>query len=327
MVLLDESGKENIHHSYNLTIRYLAFLNYALNKRTGRFRNFMSFDRKWLEKEGSEDSHGRALWSLGILLGRSNESELIHLAANLFERALQSVGDFSSPRAWAYTIIGINEYLRKYSGDRVVKKLRMDLISKLITLFEASSSDDWQWFEESLSYDNAKLSHALIMSGQWIGDEEITKIGLKSLKWLMKIQTSDKGNFSPVGSNGFYVKGGKCARFDQQPLEAHATMSALLEAYYVTKDIYWYNEALNCFNWFFGKNDPNIMVYDEITGGCHDGLHPDSVNKNQGAESTVSFLMSLMEMKIAQLKEENINGQSKGKIVSMNIEHLKKDSA
>ena len=149
MVLLDEVSKENIHHTYNLSVRYLAFLNYAFNSDTGRFRNFMSFDRKWLESEGSEDSHGRSLWALGTLLGRSYDIELTRLAGKLFEEALSAVMDFKSPRSWAYTILGINEYLRKYSGDRIARNIRKELTERLYSLFESTSTDSWVWFETS----------------------------------------------------------------------------------------------------------------------------------------------------------------------------------
>jgi glycosyltransferase involved in cell wall biosynthesis len=301
-ILLQKAGDEYLYRSYNLAIRYLAFINFAWNDETKRFRNFMSFDRRWLEESGSEDSHGRTLWALGMLLGRSSDKDLLKLAGKLFENALEKVTDFTSPRAWAYTIIGINEYLGRYSGDRAVKKIRLQLAKKLMLLYKQNASEDWVWFENKFAYDNAKLSHALLMSGQWIGSKSMTEAGLKTLKWLVEIQTSERGNFSPIGSNGFYEKGGERAYFDQQPLEAHAMVSACLEAYRVTNDVYWQDEAFKTFEWFLGRNDLGQPVYDSQTGGCCDGLHPDRVNENQGAESTLSFLMSQLEMKTAQRK-------------------------
>lgn len=301
-ILLQKAGDEYLYRSYNLAIRYLAFINFAWNDETKRFRNFMSFDRRWLEESGSEDSHGRTVWALGMLLGRSSDKDLLKLAGKLFENALEKVTEFTSPRAWAYTIIGINEYLGKYSGDRAVKNIRLQLAKKLMLLYKQNASDDWVWFENKFAYDNAKLSHALLMSGQWIGSKSMTEAGLKTLKWLVEIQTSERGNFSPIGSNGFYEKGGERAYFDQQPLEAHAMVSACLEAYRVTNDVYWQDEAFKTFEWFLGRNDLGQPVYDEQTGGCCDGLHPDRVNENQGAESTLSFLMSQLEMKTAQRK-------------------------
>lgn len=299
-ILLQEAGDEYLYRSYNLAIRYLAFINYAWNDETRRFRNFMSFDRRWLEKSGSEDSHGRTIWALGVFLGKSNDNDLLKLAGKLFENALEKVEEFTSPRTWAYTIIGINEYLSRYSGDRIVKKIRLRLAKKLMALYRENATEDWVWFEDKLAYDNAKLSHALLMSGQWIGSKSMTEAGLKSLQWLVNIQTSERGNFSPIGSNGFYAKDGERAYFDQQPVEAHAMVSACLEAYRITKDIYWHNEAIKTFEWFLGRNDLNIPVADEKTGGCYDGLHPDRVNQNQGAESTLAYLMSQLEIKIAE---------------------------
>lgn len=304
-ILLQEAGDEYLYRSYNLAIRYLAFINYAWNEETKRFRNFMSFDRRWLERSGSEDSHGRTIWALGLLLGRSSDTELLRLAGKLFEKSLESVEGFTSPRAWAYTIIGINEYLTRYSGDRAVKKIRLKLAKRLLSLYRKNATEDWVWFENKLTYDNAKMSHALLMTGQWVGSKSMTEAGLNSLRWLAEIQTSERGNFSSIGNDGFYEKDGVRAYFDQQPLEAHAMVSACLEAYRVTNDVYWHNEATRAFEWFLGRNDLNIPVIDKQTGGCFDGLHPDRVNENQGAESTLAYLMSQLEMKIAQLKNVN----------------------
>ncbi len=207
---------------------------------------------------------------------------------------------FSSPRAWAFTVIAIHEYLRRFSGDRAVNNARENLTGKLIELYRVHSSEDWPWFEPVLSYDNPKLSHALILSGYWTSHPEILEIGLKSLRWLAKIQTSDDGVFSPIGSNGFYTRGGERARFDQQPIEAYSMLSACLEAYRVTNDPSWYEQAQRAFEWFLGRNDLGVPVYDSATGGCRDALHQDRVNQNQGAESTLAFYLSLAEMELAQ---------------------------
>lgn len=310
-VYLNELGEEYVPYSYNLAIRYLAFLHYAWNEEKNRFRNFMSFERRWLEEKGSQDSHGRSIWALGTVLGRSNDEELVKLSGKLFEHALPGVLSFSAPRAYAYTILGINEYLRKYSGDRSVKKIRLELTGRLINSYKIHASDDWKWFENSLTYDNAKLSHALLMSGQWVGNDEMTEIGLTSLRWLAGIQTSQAGNFVPIGNNGFYVKGKVRAAFDQQPIEAQAMCSACLEAYRITGDKYWHDEAARAFGWFLGRNDLNLALYDSQTGGCYDGLHPDRVNENQGAESTLAFLMALLEMQISDNRFFLLNNEKK----------------
>jgi hypothetical protein len=167
-------------------------------------------------------------------------------------------------------------------------------------LFERSCQPDWRWFEEELSYDNAKLAHALIVSGRATGQSAVFERGLEALRWLTELQTSEQGHFRPIGSNGFYRRGGERANFDQQPIEAHATVSGCLEAYRATSDFWWYEQAQRAFDWFIGWNDLGLELYSPETGGCRDGLHVDRVNRNQGAESTLAFLLSLSEMRLAQ---------------------------
>jgi hypothetical protein len=182
----------------------------------------------------------------------------------------------------------------------MVKQIRDVLTQRLMKLFERAARPDWRWFEEELSYDNAKLAHALIASGHATGQKAVLDCGLEALRWLAELQTSEKGHFRPIGSNGFYRRGGTRAAFDQQPVEAHATISACLEAYRATSDMWWYERAQDAFDWFIGSNDLGLEVYSPETGGCRDGLHVDRVNSNQGAESTLSFLLSLAEMRQAQ---------------------------
>jgi hypothetical protein len=131
-------------------------------------------------------------------------------------------------------------------------------------------------------------------------DPALLDLGLKSLRWLIKLQTSDSGSFRPIGSNGFYLRGGKRALFDQQPIEAQATVSACIEAYNATSDMFWVAEARRAFEWFLGRNDLGLALYDSTTGGCRDGLHIDRLSQNQGAESTLAFLLALTEMQALQ---------------------------
>lgn len=297
-VLLDELGEQP--QLEPLATRYLAFLDYAFDRETKRFRNFMSYDRRWIEEQGSEDSHGRALWALGTALGRSQNQGFCGLCGVLFEQALPAVIEFTSPRAWAFALIAIHEYLRRFSGDRAVNNARETLTAKLVGLFQRNNAPGWEWFEESATYDNGKLSHALILSGYWTSQPEVLGIGLQTLRWLCKVQTSDSGVFSAIGSNGFYKKGGDRARFDQQPVEAHSMLSACLEAHRATGDRFWVGEARRAFEWFLGRNDLGQPLYDSVTGGCRDALHPDRVNQNEGAESTLAFYLSLAEMQLAQ---------------------------
>jgi glycosyltransferase involved in cell wall biosynthesis len=300
---LDESVAYDSKTAHpNLSRRYLAFLWLAFNSDIGRFRNFLGYDRKWLEEIGSEDSHGRALWALGAVLGQSQDAGLRGAAGRLFEAAVPAVAKFTSPRSWAFSILGMQSYLDWFPGDRAIQGVRNALANRLLDIYERSRGDGWNWFEKSLSYSNARLPQALILAG-WRGENErMVAAGIEALEWLVAAQhCGDKEVFVPIGSNGFYSEGKEKARFDQQPVEACATISACLEAYRLTREERWYEEARRVFSWFLGRNDLQVPLYDAITGGCRDGLHPDRVNANQGAESTLSFLMAMLDMQGAKV--------------------------
>ena len=300
-ILLEQLGADEQAEAKKLTARYMAFLCLALNPANGRFRNFLSYERQWLEAQGSEDSHGRALWALGVVLNRSNDEGLRGLAGRLFEQALPAVLSFTSPRAWAFSLLGIQEYLDRFAGDRLAQKFRGILADRLLKIYDTVNGPGWHWFEDGLAYSNARLSQALLVAGSRASNKEWRTAGLESLEWLTAQQRCTvKGHFVPVGSQGFYRKSGEKARFDQQPLEAAATVSACLLAYRETRDEHWRAEAWSAFNWFLGDNDLKTSLYDATTGGCRDGLHPDRVNENQGAESTLAFLMALLEMQQLQ---------------------------
>ena len=299
--LLDElGGRAPSENLGRLATSYLAFLSAALNRETGRFRNFMSHGRQWLEESGSEDSHARALWAAGTGAGRSRNEGHRKLSAQLFERGLSVVESFSSPRVWAFALLGIDEYLRSLPGHSIVKDLREVLTLKLIGLWKNCATDNWPWFESSATYENARLCQALLLSGQWMPHAKALEIGLKSLGWLASVQKTQAGHFRPIGSNGFYERDGGHAYFDQQPVEAHAMVSACLEAFRATQDGSWSREAKRAFEWFLGRNDLALSLYDFSSGGCSDGLHQDRVNENQGAESTLAFHLSLAEMNYAE---------------------------
>jgi hypothetical protein len=297
--LLSELG-EDLESARTLATTSAAFLHHAFDAKTKRFHNHMSFERGWLDPQGSDDCQGRALWALGIGVGRSPFRSFQMMAGQLFARALPALMELTSPRAWAFGLIGIHEYLRRLSGDSLVNQTREALTGRLMDHFERSSHPDWHWFEEELSYDNAKLAHALILSGSATGQPEVFERGLQALRWLNEIQTSEKGHFRPIGSNGFFRRGGARANFDQQPIEAQAMASACLEAYRATSDLWWFEQAQRAFDWFIGWNDLGLELYSPESGGCGDGLHVDRVNGNQGAESTLAFLLSLAEMRLAQ---------------------------
>jgi hypothetical protein len=285
--------------------RYLGFLWHAFNPQANRFRNFMSYDRRWLEEVGSEDSHGRALWALGTAIARSKRESFQGMAGRLFEAALPAIADFISPRAWAFALLGIQNYLRRYPGDRAVLTIQNTLIEKIVTRFKENSSPDWPWLEDVVTYCNPVLPQVLLRYGQSNNDPEAVRIALESLTWLIKIQQSEKGWIMPIGNQGFYRRGGPISYFDQQPVEVYSLVSACLDAYRATKDPAWYDHATYAFEWFFGRNALGVSVYDKVTGGCRDGLHIDRLNDNEGAESTLSFIQSLLEMQ--QFTRENHN--------------------
>ena len=298
-VLLSELGEEP-ERVRTLATTYAAFLHHAFDLRVKRFHNHMSFDRRWLDEQGSEDCQGRALWALGVGVGRSPYRSFQIMAGQLFALALPALTEFTSPRAWAFGLIGIHEYLRRLSGDSLVNQTRETLTSRLVELFERNAQPGWRWFQEDLTYDNAKLPHALILSGRATGQQAVLERGLQALRWLTELQISEKGHFRSIGTNGFYRRGGMRANFDQQPIEAQAMVSACLEAYRATSDLWWYEQAQRAFDWFIGWNDLGLELCSPKTGGCRDGLHVDRVNRNQGAESTLAFLLSLGEMRLAQ---------------------------
>ncbi|HEY2405740.1 MAG TPA: glycosyltransferase, partial [Polyangiaceae bacterium] len=275
---------------------YASFIDHAFNDDSGRFRNFMSFERRWLEERGSDDSHGRALWALGTCSQRSSRPELRGWSSALFLRAL-GASETDSPRAWAFSLLGIDCYLTRLPGDRRAARLRAALAARLLDLYQRVREPGWLWLESVLAYENARLPQALIVSGHAIGNRAMLDAGLESLRWLVAQQTAERGHFRPIGCNGFFSRGGPRALFDQQPVEAQATVAACVSAFRVTRELFWYAEARRAFEWFMGRNDLGVPVFDVNSGGCHDGLHVDRVNLNQGAESTLAFLLSLVEMK------------------------------
>jgi hypothetical protein len=274
---------------------YLSFLLDAYNEDNGRFRNFMTYSRQWTEEVGSEDSHGRALWGLGKIKAFSGNTGQAEVATILFEKALDVVEEFTYPRAMAFALVGIHAYLEKFSGDSKVRRVRDILAENLFNLFKNNATQDWPWPEKNVSYANGKFVHALLLAGQWIQRNDIIETGLASLKWLLDIQT-ENGHFSPIGNNGWYEHGGAKARFDQQPIEADAMIEACVEAYKFTRNRDWLDSAVMCFNWFLGQNDLNLSLYDPKTGGCRDGLMADGINHNEGAESSLAWLISLMAL-------------------------------
>ena len=284
--------------SYDLACRYLSFLWHAFDAESGSFRNLLSYDHQWVKDATPDDhdSHGRAIWGLGMAVGLSKWENLTAAAMNLFSQALPAVSDFQHARSLAFSLIGIHAYLRKFKGDSEVRRVREILADRLFDLYLKKSGDDWPWVEDTLTYCTGKIPQALLLSGQSLQRDDMIKSGLDCLSWLVKIQTDSKGNYVPIGNRGWYPRNGVRAIFDQQPVEAHSMIEALVEAYNFTRDKNWLKEARRCFKWFLGGNNLNITIYDYQTGGCRDGLSADGVNQNQGAESTLAWLLSLLNM-------------------------------
>lgn len=273
---------------------YLAFVHYAINPKTRRFRNFMDYQRQWMEEAGSEDSHGRSVWALGVAAMLAPNDAILSLATKLFHEALEPMEQLTSPRTWAFSLIGIDKFLSRFPGDTPCRRLRQTLAQKLNSQFCGNGADNWPWCENTVTYANGKLPHALIVSGQGLNDQKMVQQGLKSLEWLVKLQTVDGGRISLIGNRGWLDRSGKRARFDQQPIEAMAMVQACAAAHKVTREEIWFDRARAFLAWFTGNNEIHVSIYDYHTGGSKDGLRSDGVNLNQGAESTLAWLISLM---------------------------------
>jgi len=298
LVLLWQDLGQNSPALERLATNYMAFLAHALHPDTKRFRNFMSYDRRWLEDAGSEDSHGRALWALGVCVSQTRDRGLKLLAGQLFADALPVMKNLVHPRTWAFALLGIHAYLHRWPGDSCACEVRAMLTERVMKRFAEHARDDWYWLADDATYDNARLPQALILSGRAMHQPAVLETGLRALRWLVKIQTADSGSFQPIGSDGFCHRNGTRAYFDQQPIEVQATVAACLEAFRTTSDDKWLKRAHSVFEWFLGRNDLGLVLYDAKTGGCRDALHSDRANENQGAESTIAFHLALAELQL-----------------------------
>jgi len=269
---------------------YLSFVRHAVDN--GKVRNFMDYSRAFLEAKGSEDCSSRTIWAVGWIIGYPPSIPgVMELAVRLFREVLPEAPSFTSPRAWAYTILGCIYYLQRFSGDRGVKTI-LDQLS--LRLFNSSEKDKdkWPWCEDILAYDNGRVPQALIAAGEWMGNKAMTQQGLRSLSWLLSLQT-EENHLSLIGNQGWFKRGETKAQFDQQPLEIPALLGACNEAFRATGDDKWRKAMDLCFSWYLGNNDIHRALYDFTTGGCYDGLRADGVNDNQGGEALVSWLLSL----------------------------------
>jgi len=285
---------------------YLAFLRDAFNTDAGRFRNRLSYDRRWQDDIASERTHGRAVWALGIATQSAPTPSTREFATRLFNEVISPVERFSSSRAWAFSLVGIHAYLSRYGGDTHVRRLRQTLAEKLHRRFTENATKDWPWYENVVHSDNAKVAHAMILSGQWLPNGEMVEEGMRALKWLIDLQIDGDGKVSVLGDSGRIDREGHRSRFDQLPSEVMHLIEACHEAYRCTRDGVWVERARQLLNWFLGDNDLQAVMYDERTGGCRDELNSDGPNQNQGAKATLSWLTSLISV-YGLLQEEKVN--------------------
>ena len=278
---------------------YLTFVHHSFNSNNGLFRNFMSYERKWLEEYASEDCNGRVIYVLGYIIKNTASNSVLALVKSLFDQSIQNMSAFKSPRAISHIIMGSIFYLERFSGAREVKKICKTLCDRLVELYNNSSGDDWLWFEESLTYDNARLPQAMLMAGKFLNNKTYISVGIESLNWLYNsLYDSEKNCLSLVGNDGWFVKGKTKAKYDQQPIEIPALIDACYQAFCINNDPKWINRLSISFSWFLGNNDRQEPLCDLISGGCFDGLNPAMINQNQGAESTICWLHSLLKMMI-----------------------------
>ncbi|MEM8782308.1 MAG: hypothetical protein AAGE65_05560 [Planctomycetota bacterium] len=290
---------------------YLQFVFYAFNPQTddgtpGRFRNFMGFDRAWLEDRGSQDSQARALWALGEAVCHGPTPNVRDLAAEVYGRALPGVARVTPVRSWAFALMGLCRFYEARPDDGPTRATLERFGADLAAALREHRADDWPWWEPVVTYDNAKLPHALLLAGRALDDESMCADALASLTWLLDRQTAvdpatGRAHLSVIGNDGWLTRDGTKAKFDQQPLEAYALVDACLEAARHTAGHHdaaaqWEAHAWRCFGWFVGRNDAGFNLIDPHTGGCRDGLHESGVNRNQGAESTLAYLLAVLEL-------------------------------
>lgn len=305
--------------NYNLTknkemisylIKFLSFIHYAYDEDSENVRNFLNYQRKWIDTKISEDTVGRVIWALGYMIKHSPTQILHKYSLELFKKIIMNVSHFTSPRSWAFIIIGAIYYLSVYKGDLEIKNICTNMVSKIYQQIEQNSQPNWLWLEDIISYENARIPHALIAYGGFFDDKKIFSLGEKSFKWLIEKQYDKKNNrLSLIGNKNWFKKGEQKSQFDQQPVEISAIIDAAYDAFKYTGNPYYENIINLCIAWFLGENDVGESVYDFTTGGARDGIHSLGVNLNQGAESTISWLLTLHRLyEFQQLKtKESIN--------------------
>ena len=296
---------------------YASFVQHAWNGERGRFRNFMDFNRCWLEEEGSEDSYGRSLWSIGVTAGSARRNDLRRWALHLFDQVAPLTLSLRSPRAWAFAILGASAVLDVHPGHGLATTLVTELSGRLRERLAETRRPDWLWFEAVLGYDNARLPEALLLAGRHLRDKDMIADGVATLEWLDGVQTSEAGNFRAVGTDSFGVAYSPPSRFDQQPLEAWATIDAAIAAIDATHDQRWLEMGRRAYGWYLGANDLGVPIASISDGDCYDGLMADRANLNRGAESVLSFQLACCAIeRLAKRADHCISVPNAGAIAS-----------
>jgi hypothetical protein len=273
---------------------YLSFL-YHMQMKDGRLHNLLSYDRRFLDDVGSDDSLGRTLWACGCVINSNLDEEKKLLSKEVFDKALPHALNSTSPRAKAFTVLGLSQYQRSYPKDQALSGRMIELIEQLLKLYGQESSPDWHWFEAYLTYCNSRLPQALFEGYKRIRDETYLQVAKESFNFILKVQMSN-GMFVPIGNKDWYKKGGLRAIYDQQSVEASCMVETAVAAFQATRKSHFRTVARTVFAWYLGKNIKGLSVYNLDTGGCYDGLNPDGLNLNQGAEATVTYLLARLEM-------------------------------
>ncbi|MBR0553090.1 glycosyltransferase family 4 protein [Stakelama marina] len=290
---------------------YAAFLQHAWNPDTRRFRNFMNFDRSWCEDEGSEDSNGRAVWALGVTAAEAKFPKYRDWAINLFDTTAGIARDFGSPRAAAFAMLGAAAVLGAQPGHALASDLLNQWGDQLTHLLDAARRPEWQWFEIVLAYDNARLPEALIRGGLALGRDDFLRTGLETLDWIIARQTSPEGRFRAIGTDSFGREYADPLPFDQQPLEAQATIDACAAAFEATNERRWVAEAKKAYGWYIGINDLDLPLATPRDGGCYDGLMPTGLNRNQGAESILALQLASCSISALSKAGESVKNRDR----------------
>jgi hypothetical protein len=273
---------------------YLSFLLY-MQREDGKMHNVLSFDRRTIDEVGSEDCMGRTIWACGYFLDSKLPNETKLISKEIFDKTFKWATTFKSPRAQAFSILGLFHYHNAYPNDQNVTLNITILADTLLGLFKEQSSEVWEWFEPYLTYANGRLSHALFLAYECTRKKEYLKVAFESIDFLFRVQVIDNV-FVPIGNHGWFKKGEPRALYDQQSIEASCMTEAAFDAFRITGKEKYHREACRAFEWFLGRNTKGLVVYDAETGGCHDGITLDGLNLNMGAEATVAYLQARLEI-------------------------------